>query len=331
MRNMTVEYLRLVFISFIVLLHILWEDYGGLYGVTDNQSANAYIQLGLTNLVALGVTGFILISGFYGVKMKIGRIISLWIQTSFYALLSAVLIKIFWGDIFKNLIDAPLSLFDGGWWFVTDYLILMLLSPFLNAGIEKIDKKTLGIVIVVLSFIMYGAEWFHAKNSTMPLLLFFNTYLIGRYIRLYPIQWLEKNRFVILILGLTLLVAEPIVLHVIGLDSKMKFVGGNFNVLLPVICVALLLICNSYQKLGNGNFLTRNILVVYLIHVSGVGSKLLHQCIFYDGQEFNLAFILIIVFFVVISCTLIEEVRKITFGKLEDKIIHKVGLLLKMK
>lgn len=97
MRNMTVEYLRLVFISFIVLLHILWEDYGGLYGVTDNQSANAYIQLGLTNLVALGVTGFILISGFYGVKMKIGRIISLWIQTSFYALLSAVLIKIFWG------------------------------------------------------------------------------------------------------------------------------------------------------------------------------------------------------------------------------------------
>lgn len=235
MRNMTVEYLRLVFISFIVLLHILWEDYGGLYGVTDNQSANAYIQLGLTNLVALGVTGFILISGFYGVKMKIGRIISLWIQTSFYALLSAVLIKIFWGGyIFKNLIDAPLSLFDGGWWFVTDYLILMLLSPFLNAGIEKIDKKTLGIVIVVLSFIMYGAEWFHAKNSTMPLLLFFNTYLIGRYVRLYPIQWLEKNRFVILILGLTLLVAEPIVLHVIGLDSKMKFVGGNFNVLLPV-------------------------------------------------------------------------------------------------
>lgn len=29
MRNMTVEHLRVIFIFLIVLLHILWTDYGG--------------------------------------------------------------------------------------------------------------------------------------------------------------------------------------------------------------------------------------------------------------------------------------------------------------
>ncbi len=93
MRNMAVENLRVLFISLIVLLHILWKDYGGLYGVEDNNSIEAYVQLGLTNLVSLGVTGFILISGYYGVKLKLGRIYSLWIQTTVYALLSSLLLK----------------------------------------------------------------------------------------------------------------------------------------------------------------------------------------------------------------------------------------------
>lgn len=55
MRNMTVEYLRVIFIFLIVLLHILWKDYGGLHIMSYNQSIESYIQLGLTNLTSLGV------------------------------------------------------------------------------------------------------------------------------------------------------------------------------------------------------------------------------------------------------------------------------------
>lgn len=38
MRNMSIEYLRVVFISLIVLLHILWKDFGGLYLKPSEQS-----------------------------------------------------------------------------------------------------------------------------------------------------------------------------------------------------------------------------------------------------------------------------------------------------
>ena len=96
---MFVEYLRVVFISLIVLLHILWKDYGGLNVGLLNNSANTYVQLGLTNLASLGVTGFILISGYYGVKLKINRIVSLWVQTTMYALFSAIAVYQFGGEI----------------------------------------------------------------------------------------------------------------------------------------------------------------------------------------------------------------------------------------
>lgn len=346
MRNLTVEYLRVVFISFIVLLHILWINYGGLRVALNDNTPNTYIQLGLTNLVSLGVTGFILISGYYGVKLKVNRIMSLWMQTTIYALLSVVAIWVFGGDcaktsvwqseflqsgggIFKGLIDASLSLFDG-WWFVADYVILMLMSPFLNAGLERISRKALMFIILMLSFMMYGVWWFHAKDGSMPLLLFFNTYLVGRYIRLYPVLWLEKYKYLIFFLGLLILVLEPMALHSVGLDNKMKFVGGNFNVLVLVVDIALLLICNAYQKMGKGNIFTRNVLAVYLIHESGIGNRVLHKQLFHEGVEFNIAYILCVVMAVVVVCIIIEEIRKQLFNKLESWAVTKVDSLLKV-
>lgn len=326
---MSVEYLRVVFISFIVLLHILWKDYGGLHVALGDNSANTYLQLGLCNLVSLGVTGFILISGYFGVKLKLNRIISLWMQTTIYALGSALAVYQFWGGNLKWFIDAPLSLFDG-WWFVSDYIILMLISPFLNEGLERISQKALTFIIAMLSFTMYGVWWFHAKDASMPLLLFFNTYLIGRYIRLYPIMWLEKYKYVIFVLSLIALVSSPMMLHFVGLDNKMKFVGGNFNVLILFVDITLLLICNAHQKIGKGNILTRNVLAVYLIHESGIGRKILHEVVFHDGVQFNIAYILVIVLLVVIISVIIEEIRKRLFNNLERLIANKIDSLLNL-
>lgn len=325
MRNMTVEYLRVIFIFLIVLLHILWTDYGGVYLLPSNHSTEAYIQLGLTNLTSVGVTGFILISGYYGVKLKISRILSLWIQTTTYALISALVIYIIWrGSFIKRTIDAPLMLFDGCWWFVTDYLILMLLSPFLNAGLNILNKRQLLLVILVISFIMYGAEWFHAKDASMPLLLFFNTYLVGRYIKLYPVNFLKQFKYPIFIIGLSLLIVEPMILHAIGLDGKMKFVSGNFNVLVLITDISLLQICLSQQKMGKGNFLTRNVLAIYLVHESEFGRRILHDNIFYDGRTIDFVFILSVVVIVVVASVLIEEVRRYLFGSFERVCIAKV-------
>ena len=206
----------------------------------------------------------------------------------------------------------------------------MLFSPFLNDGLERMDKRALMFVILMLTFSMYGVQWFHARDASMPLLLFFNTYLVGRYIRLYPIRWLERYKYLIFVLGLIALMVEPMAFHFIGLDSKMKFAGGNFNVLILVVDIALLLICNRHQKMGNGNVLTRNVLAVYLIHESGIGRKILHEEVFHDGVQFNIAYILTIVVIVVFVCISIEEIRRRLFNEWENRFISKIDSLLKL-
>lgn len=140
----------------VVLLHILWIDYEGLKVGVGDYSLNAFMQLGLTNLTSLGVSGFILISGYYGVKLKLNRIVSLWLQTTTYSILSVALLFAFsqiGGKLLYGIIDAPFRLFDG-WWFLSYYLILMLLSPLINIGINTIGKKELRLIIIMLSFTM---------------------------------------------------------------------------------------------------------------------------------------------------------------------------------
>lgn len=334
MRNLSIEYLRLFYISLIVLLHILWTDYGGLNGVMNDYSNTAYIQLGLTNLTSLGVTGFILISGYFGVRLKMNRIISLWMQTTIYSLMSIVLLYIFdetvgGGKLIHGIIDSPLKLFDG-WWFLSDYLLLMVLSPLINVGIQNIGKKELGFIIIMVSFTMYGVEWFHAKNASMPLLLFFNTYLIGRYIRQYPISFLEKYKYIIFFSGVVLLVAEPMIIHFIGMDSKLKYVGGNFNILILVVDISLLLICEKHKRIGKSNMFTRNVLAVYLIHTSGFGGWILHNQIINDESQFDIGYILLVVIMVVVACILIEELRVKLSDKAEKVIANYIESKLKL-
>ena len=69
-----------------------------------------------------------------------------------------------------------------------------------------------------------------------------------------------------------LLVVEPMLLHVIGMDGRMKFVGANFNVLIIIVDIAALLICEKHIKNGETNMFTRNVLAVTsYIHQSLVG------------------------------------------------------------
>ena len=87
----------------------------------------------------------------------------------------------------------------------------------------------------------------------------------------------------------------------------MKFVGGNFNVLIIIVDIAALLICEKHIKNGKTNMFTRNVLAVYLIHTSKSGSWILHDVIFCDGLAFDILFILFVVLSVVIICIIIEQ------------------------
>lgn len=319
MRNLTVEYLRVFFMFLIVLLHIMYSGYG-LGHIELGDDFISYLQCALLNLVGYGVTGFIFISGYYGVSCKLERLCSLWSQTTFYALLSVILVGFVGGEKISaaGILNCFFALFDN-WWFIADYVILMIISPIINTGINSVSKSQFRFIIVVLCFVLYFVQWIHNRDSSMSLLLFITVYLTGRYIRMYPEKWLDASKYWLFVIFFVLTVGLPILVHATHHDELMKFVRGNNNFLRLASVITLFLICNSIQIIGKGNFITRNILSVYLIHTCGYGMIVIHSY-YSDPTDFNILRIIIEILSLIIGCCLFDEIR-IRIMKPLDKFV----------
>ena len=91
-RNITVELLRVLFMLCIVTMHSIIYRKGGagvlpLYG-GDWTSCVRYGLLGLNHI---GVSGFVFISGYYGIKFRWYKLWNIWAQALFYSVVIAIL------------------------------------------------------------------------------------------------------------------------------------------------------------------------------------------------------------------------------------------------
>lgn len=179
-REQSIELLRIVLMTLIVFGHILG------HGLGDTTIEMGGRTVSLFPLYFYHVDAFVFISGYFGIHLKWKKFLLLifkMIVYSFFAIGLAVLLKpdmrMSISEIVHNV--YPISACD--WWFMSEYLFLMLLSPFINAGMERLDKRQATILVGVLYL-----SWF---RCTSVLLLFI--YILGRYLRKYPCTTLETN------------------------------------------------------------------------------------------------------------------------------------------
>lgn len=204
-RQTNFELLRIVAMGMIIVLHYL--DRGGIlvsYG--EDASVLNHAAWLIEAFCMVSVNCYVLISGFFLVESewKPGRVMSLAAQVLFYSLLIPTMM------LCLGMISvSELSLYDWltfifpfqneHYWFATHYLILYLFAPILAAGIQKLDKKTLQIVIVMLLL------FFSIAKTVIPFNLvmdadgyhygwFLCLFLVGAYIRRYGIPKLEKGK-----------------------------------------------------------------------------------------------------------------------------------------
>lgn len=179
-RWQSIELLRIVLMTLIVFGHILG------HGLGDTTVELGERTVSLSPLYFYHVDAFVFISGYFGIHLKWKKfllLISKMFVYSFVAICLAVLLKpelmMSMSDIIHNV--YPIS--ACGWWFMSEYLFLMLLSPIINAGMERLDKRQATILVGILYL-----SWF---RCTYVLLLFI--YILGRYFRKYPCTFIEKN------------------------------------------------------------------------------------------------------------------------------------------
>ena len=152
-RNSNLELLRIISMILIVSHHY------SVHGFTINDmdfSRNKYIVDFLSLGGKLGVNCFILISGYFSIKSKftIKKLLKLEGQVLFYSISFLMLfltvltpkesigIKL----ILKNLLPVIYNCY----WFATTYIILMILSPYINILILNMKKTIHAKLIYIL-------------------------------------------------------------------------------------------------------------------------------------------------------------------------------------
>ena len=134
----------------------------------------------------LGVDLFVIISSWYlvGRKFSCKRVVSIGFQTLIYILLSAL---ISYGVIvyethsitraikdillhIQNAIYEPL--WSKHFWFVTAYILLLLLSPFLNKILTELPKEKISLLLKVTVFIPLISQFNVYTNTVSDVMIF---------------------------------------------------------------------------------------------------------------------------------------------------------------
>lgn len=205
-RNSNIEVLRFLLMVAILLWHVIvhgcdFKHIGCDGFVYDNSIP---VKLFLASLTLPALYCFVLISGFYELHLKAKRLIELLLWCVIVSVVSALIKRYFFGyEVgFKGLKDFWQSFFpitSNGWWFMTAYVQLMVLSPFLNYGMKQMDRHHIKILLIVLYCMSLLHMVILEPNAGSSLLGLIFIYLLGRYFNVYGFPYIKKIRRIYLV------------------------------------------------------------------------------------------------------------------------------------
>lgn len=231
----------------------------------------------------IGVNCFVMISGYYLLdkyKFRWTALINLWVTTMFYSvILYLVTAKLTGNFHWRELVNCFFPIWSRQYWFISTYMVVMLLAPFLAVLTNRLSKNSYQIFLIILfslSFMVpYGAQ-FAGGQSVMWMTFVF---LIAGYIRRYGFyELITDNAGKIAIL---LCLAYTIVFYIVDAIKLHHVVGEGFQLHAfasdsPIFFLSLtcfLLTIRTKQTLDRlwmrySVLIAPYILAVYLIHMN---------------------------------------------------------------
>lgn len=187
MRQSNFELLRIMAMFAIVLHHLIINAINVVgYNNPFVGSFNNDTLLIINSMLVGGVNSFVLISGYFGIKVSKRSIIRLIFDSFIFALIGLLICYLMTGDHFML---KPSSIWNNckftHYWFVTHYLILMLVSPIIESSLNNVTYKVFSLWICILLVInVYFGYCLHVVNENgYNFVNFIMLYYIGKYIR----------------------------------------------------------------------------------------------------------------------------------------------------
>lgn len=159
--NYGIDILRIISMFMICVLHTL--NQGGVLVHCDQNGIINWPQYNMAWTLEIATYGcvnlYALVSGYVGInsKFKPSRVLSFMAEILFYTLLITLFFQIKYPSLVNGKVwfKAIFPVMNQEYWYVTAYFGLLIIMPFLNAGLKNIDNKYL-VVFSIASMLYFS-------------------------------------------------------------------------------------------------------------------------------------------------------------------------------
>ena len=328
-RNSNHELLRLIAMYMIVFIHAnmyLGHFCTGNYRIFFNGLVN-----GVCNI---GVSCFILISGYYGVKFDIRKLVKMECMMITFSLLETGILYMAFPEqlqgaaLMEQLAKSVMPFVTRKYWFYSCYVCLMLLSGYIQKLIEVLDRtafKKLLLLLLVLFSVFPTLFYFELiPDNGKGLVQMIMVYMVGRYIRTYQDIELPRGKACLIFMILWIIngVSHEMPIQVGGIYHHLCKDNSITNLTMAIILFYLFK--GLHIKSGVINKAAAYVFAVFALNNSlvSVVMEYLSDCLGFRSPDGIPGFLILagIVFMILVCSLLIGVTREFLFGWIEKKV-----------
>lgn len=343
-REANMELLRIVAMLMVITLHCVGR--GLLLSNSVISNVNLLLIQFLDSFSLTANSLFILLTGYYyiGKKFNLRKILSLWGKTLFYCILIFTIYSIL--NLKTNFLNSFFPVFSGAYWFITSYIALYFIMPFLNIAINKFSQKQCKFLIIflvilmgVIRIIFNPADLFNSTFMHMIVIYIIGAY-IKKYVKIEPNkQYFIKYVLVAIIFTVAITILDVLV-HIIPKTLDVWIIIANIlsyfrnfiNIILVYMAILLFMKFKTINIKSNKLsklilYISPSVFSIYIIH----DNVHLRDMIWQKFSFINLAnswlmipYIILAILIVFTVCLAIDLIRRgIYTGLKKIKIINK--------
>lgn len=276
-RESNVELLRIVSMILVLVSHASYTSLNPPTQSDISASLDSAILRGISeSLSVVCVNAFILVSGWYGIKVRAIRIIELLFQVFFVSITTFLAMRMLGLTQSMN-VNGWLEMIlikHRGYWFVKAYIILYLFAPVLNVFVQTVNRKQLKVFLmaffmvqIVYGFYHYGG-WYAGGYSPLS---FMGLYLLARFMRLYSGKFTQFSIYtdisLYLIISVFTVISSLALTYMFDKGGTVLFLYSSPLVILSSVFFFLFFTKLSFRS-RIVNWVAASCFAVYLIHNS---------------------------------------------------------------
>jgi len=335
-RLLNLELLRIFSMLFIVCNHFLGhslnlQDY-------DFEDPNRFILWFFRGVCYTGTNLFVIISAYFQCKSKfrVKGLLLLICKVLFYSIILYFLAVLSGLTDFSwlGIVRSCTPILSASYWFITCYIALSLLAPFINKLLSVLTGSQLKSLLIILFIcfsvipnFIFNSTWLNWGGSC-GIVWFIFLYLVAGYIRLHYDILKVKPRRLIMVSFLFLLL--PLITKIIIANLSFHFTGNvigssifysNNSILIFPLSILIFLVflkikitSDRYEKILT--FISSSIFAVYLISEHPCISEFIwSNCskLLEANRAIIPLYMIMIPIVILLICVLIDQVRKFIF------------------